>query len=106
MIKASPPMILVCIGVYWCVLVCIGVLGCDMATGRQSGITAQIGRERPGSTSDESGGEEQSSEGRLAGIGAMDRSERPGSLPFPDFATSAVSRAQYPILRRDCQGLF
>jgi hypothetical protein len=31
-------MILVCIAVYWC----------DSATGPQIGITAQIGRERPG----------------------------------------------------------
>jgi hypothetical protein len=89
-------MILVCVGVYWG----------DMATGPQIGITAQIGRERPGATKDESGGKEQSSEGRLAEIGAMARSERLGSLPFPDLSTPAVSRAQYPILRRDCQRLF
>src|ERR1700677_2257620 len=51
-------------------------------------------------------GKEQSSEGRLAEIGAMARSERLGSLPFLEPSTSAVSRAQYPILERDCQRLF
>jgi hypothetical protein len=61
---------------------------------------------RPGATHDESGAKEHSSEGRLAEIGAMARSERLGSLPFPELSTSADSRAQYPILKRDCQRLF
>src|ERR1700677_2157020 len=39
-------------------------------------------------------------------MGAMPRSERLGSLPFPDLSASAVSRAQHPILKRDCQGIF
>ena len=63
-------------------------------------------KQRPGAANDESAAKEQSSEGRPAEIGAMTRSERPGGLPFPDLSTSAVSRAQCPILRRDCQGLF